>query len=230
MYLRGLSKALSHKDVRDLAEATHFAERRGYKFNTTITIHPKLLDTYPTDLSLWVRDILNKLRIWCIRDRGFGYYAVWVRENYEGDRREHLHIMLYVPDRKRERDALEAALSRWLIGRDGVFKIGQPEYRVTRSGERVNKALTYMLKQMDPRARYTLCFRVRRETKCRETGAPVAAVMGKRCGVSRSLNTNTRDTFWDGAQTGPLIEKVFRPRHPRPIYCDGAAAPYTRMG
>ena len=54
------------------------------------------------------------------------------------------------------------------------------------------QALTYILKQMTPQARFALCYRVRRETRCRETHAPVAAVMGRRHGVSRSLNANAR--------------------------------------
>jgi hypothetical protein len=213
MYLRQSSKALNAKEVRTLIEAECFAERRGYKFNATITIHPKLLDRYPPDLGLWVIEVLNKLRIWCTRDRGFGYYAIWVRESYVGDRREHLHIMLYVPERDRAR--LEDALSRWLVGREGVFKIGQPEYRTNRYGERVNAGLTYMLKQMDSRAWYALCRRVRRETKCRETHAPVAPVIGKRCGVSRSLNKTTRATLWMTDATGSLGQRLFRSKYPR---------------
>ena len=86
MYVRRLCKALDHYDVRDLVEAEHFAERRGKKLNATITVQPKLLDAYPDDIGRWVQWLLNKIRIHCER-AGFGYFALWVRENYEGDRR-----------------------------------------------------------------------------------------------------------------------------------------------
>lgn len=194
MYRRQLSKALTHHDVRNLNEAAHFAEKRGKAPNTTITIHPACLDHYPEDIGSWISGFLNKLRIWCERDRGFGYFALWVRENYEGDRHEHLHIMLYVPENERAR--LEAALRRWLPGRDEVVHLGRPTFRTNRYGRRVNKALTYMLKQMTPQAWVALDRQVYREPCCRTTKAPVAAVLGKRCGVSRSLNKNTRETFW----------------------------------
>ena len=194
MYQRQLSKALTHRDVRDLNEAIHFAEKRGKPLNTTIAIHPTCLTHYPEDVGDWVSGLLNKIRIWCERDRGFGYFALWVRENYEGDRREHLHIMLSVPEN--ERASLEAALRRWLPGRDEVVQLGRPTFRTDRHGRRINKALTYLLKQMTPQAWVALNRQVRRESCCRKTAALVAAVMGKRCGVSRSLNRNTRKTFW----------------------------------
>jgi hypothetical protein len=145
---------------------------------------------------------LNQLRIWCERDRGFGYFAVWVRENYEGDRREHLHMLIYVPDRHRA--ALEEALSRWLVGKEGVFKIGRPEYETDRYGRRVNKAVTYSLKQMTSKAWFALGKRVFREKQCRDDEAPVAPVLGKRWGVSRSLNRQTQATFWTAASAVPF--------------------------
>jgi hypothetical protein len=146
-----------------------------------------------------VSSFLNKLRIWCVRDRRFGYFALWVRESYEGDRREHLHVLIAIPER--ERPALEATLRRWLPGADGVFHLGRPEYRTDRSGRVVNKALTYMLKQMTSQARFKLGGRVRRETHCSKTHLPVAPVLGKRCGVSRSLNKATRQAFWERRST-----------------------------
>jgi hypothetical protein len=193
MYVRRLCKALDHEDVRELIEAEHFAGKRGKKLNTTITIHPKLLHEYPTDLGRWLSSLLNKLRIHCER-AGFGYYAIWVRESYEGERREHLHVLMYVPEK--QQDTLEAALRRWLPGEDEVVELGRPEYRRDRFGRLVNKAVTYLLKQMTPQAWFALEKRVRREKQCRVTHAPVAAVMGKRWGTSRSLNKATRKAFW----------------------------------
>jgi hypothetical protein len=194
MHLRRLRKALDHHDVRNLVDAAHFAEKRGKPLNTTIAIHPTLLDQRPADLGLWVSRFLNKLRIWCERDRGFGYYSVWVRENYDSDRREHLHVMLYVP--KGERADFEDALRRWLPGTAEAVHVGTPEFQIDRYGQRTNKALTYMLKQMTPNAWFALGKRVRREKQCRQTHAAVAAVLGKRCGTSRTLNAATRQAFW----------------------------------
>jgi hypothetical protein len=194
MYLRQLTKALDHHDVRDLIDAEHFAQKRGKPLTVSITVHPKFLDQYPADMGQWISWLLNKLRIWCDRDRGFGYYAIWVRENYEGDRREHIHILLHIP--KGERPNLEDVLRRWLHGKDNVVELREPKYRQDRYGQRTNKALTYMLKQMTPQARYSLGGQVYRENKCRETHAPVAPVLGRRCGTSRSLNAKTRETLW----------------------------------
>jgi hypothetical protein len=194
MHLRQLKKALDHEDVRELGDAVAFAEKHGKPLNTSFTIHPNLLTTYPADLGRWVSQVLlNKLRIWCDR-HGFGYFTIWVRESYEGNRREHLHILIHVPER--EQAALLEALHRWLPGEERVVKIGKPEYKRDRFGRRTNKALTYMLKQMTPQARFALEGRVRRENKCRDDHAPVAAVLGRRCGVSRSLNRQTRQTLW----------------------------------
>jgi hypothetical protein len=105
MYVRGLTKALDHHDVRDLIGAEQFALKRGKPMTATINIHPKLLNEYPEDIGRWISWLTNNIRIHCQR-AGFGYYALWVRENYEGDdRREHLHLMLHLPEG--QRDALE---------------------------------------------------------------------------------------------------------------------------
>jgi hypothetical protein len=194
MHLRQLRKALDHDDVRNLVDAEHFAETCGKPLNTTIAIHPKLLDQIPGDFGQWVSWFLNKLRIWCERDKGFGYYCIWVRENYDGAQREHLHVMLYVP--KGEQAALENALRRWLPGKPEAVHVGVPKFQTDRCGRRTNKALTYMLKQMTPNAWFALSRRIRREKQCRQTHAPVAAVLGKRCGTSRTLNATARQASW----------------------------------
>jgi hypothetical protein len=193
MYVRGLTKALDHHDVRDLIEAEQFALKRGKPMTATITIHPKLLDEYPEDLGRWISWLTNKIRIHCQR-AGFGYFAMWVRENYEGNRREHLHLMLHLPEN--ERDSLEFALRRWLPGQENVVQLGRPEFRRNRYGRKVNKALTYMLKQMTTQAWFSLCKRIYREKQCSETHALVAPILGRRSGISQSLNARTRATFW----------------------------------
>ena len=193
MHTRQLRKALRHQDVRDLVQAERYAWRLRKPLNTTITIHPKALDAYPADLGIWVSAILNMLRIWCVRR--FGYFCVWVRENFEGERREHLHILIHVPES--ERLLLGSALRRWLCGDDTVVRLTPAEWNPDSRGRLVNQALTYLLKQMSPQAAYGLryhfpgCY-IRRQTACSDRGLPVAAVLGKRCGVSRTLSKTTR--------------------------------------
>jgi hypothetical protein len=208
MNIRKPRKALDHKEVRNLQEAVKFAEKIGKPMRTTITVQPAALDTYPPDLGQWVAIVLNRLRIWCVR-RGAGYFAIWVRENYVGLRKEHLHILLHVPDKFR--DELDLVLRRWLPGKPEVVEVGDVTFKVDRYGRRINKALTYMLKQMTPQAHVSVGRQVRRENKCRHTGAAVAAVLGRKCGTSRSLNANSRGqaSSIPLAARRPQLEVVF---------------------
>jgi hypothetical protein len=155
--IRKLRGALDHHQVRDILDAEHFAEKRGNWLNTTISIHPKLLADYPGDIAGWLSGFLNHLRIWCGR-AGFGYFTIWVRENYEGGGRDHVHLLLYVPERQRE--GFEEAVRRWLPGEPNVVQFGKPEIDRTKSGQLANKALTYFLKQMTSKAWFSLGKRV----------------------------------------------------------------------
>jgi hypothetical protein len=188
MNRRSLCKALDHVAVRDLGDAEGHAKRLGYDLRTTINVSPWLLTEYPADLRAFFDEFMNKLRIWC--SRRFGFHAIAVRENFEGHRREHFHVLLYVP--RRELAALEEAVRRWLPGEPEVVKFESAKFRADRSGRVVNQALTYMLKQMTQPARVSLNWRVRRQVRCSETGARVAPVLGKRHYVSRSLDAKAR--------------------------------------
>ncbi len=131
-----------------------------------ITIHPKSLANYPEDVWIWIsRTLLNNIRIWC-RRRDFGYYCLWVRENYVGDRREHLHLLLHVPETRRQ--SLEAALRRWLPGDDAVVKLDSLKHKPSRFGQLRDQGLTYLLKQMTPQAWWSLQKRVRRDRVTRD--------------------------------------------------------------
>jgi hypothetical protein len=184
-------RGLKPQDVRDLSEAEGHASRLGYDLRTTINVSPWLLDEYPADLRLFFDDFMNKLRIWCVRH--FGFYAIAVRENFEGNQREHFHVLLHVP--ARERAALEAAVRRWLPGAPEVVTIGKANFKPNRFGQSTNQALTYMLKQMTTQAWAALGRKVRRQRTCSKTGALVAPVMGKRHYVSRSLDAKARQRF-----------------------------------
>ena len=112
--------------LRELHGVAQLADKRGKKLNTRVTIHPKLLAGYPVDVGRWLGKLLNKMRIWCTR-AGFGYFAIWVRENYEGDRHEHVHMLLYI--RPRHRQQFEAALHRWLPGDASAILVREEEQR-----------------------------------------------------------------------------------------------------
>ena len=212
MYRRRLRQALDHRDVQELVAAELFAEQRGKKLNTVITIHPKLIDEQPADIGLWVSWLTNKVRIFCERDRKFGYFAFWIRESYDGKDREHLHIVMYVP--KRHKADLEGSLRRWLTGDPRAIKLTEPEYdhkQRDRFDRPVNKALTYLLKQMTTQARFALKaqgLNVRRECHCRKTHSPVAAVLGRRAGVSRSLNARARRALSQPHTTVPATRQT----------------------
>ncbi len=55
MYRRQLQQALNHRNVQELVAAEIFAEQRGKKLNTVITIHPKLIDEQPADIDCGCR-------------------------------------------------------------------------------------------------------------------------------------------------------------------------------
>lgn len=191
MNQRKPSKALTPSQARDLIEAAHFASKIGKPLNTGVSIHPNCLLHPPVDVGHWVSGLLNHLRIWCTR-QGFGYSCIWVRENYEGAGREHLHLVLHVPPV--ERALLQATLEEWLPGSPNLVRVKPAEFGTDRYGRHVNKAVTYVLKQMTPQARYALHHRVRRESECKVTGAKVAPVLGKRCGTSANIDAKARES------------------------------------
>jgi hypothetical protein len=190
MYRRKNQKALTHIDLRSLHDAYTFAEKIGKTLNATITIHLNSMETYPADVGAWLSWFLNKLRQWCVRRR-FGYYAIWVRENYKGEKQEHIHVMLHTPEISRSR--LKSILRSWIAGDERAVEVGRPKFKRNRFGGLVNTFLTYIFKQMTPQAKWKKP--LRRETHSRKTGLPVASVLGKRCGVSRSLDKAARETY-----------------------------------
>jgi hypothetical protein len=202
MNRRRLRKALDHHEVRALFDAEHFAKKIGRPLNTRIHLHPGCLDKYPDDIGDFFKTFFNKLRIWSQR-RGFGYHAIWVRENYEGSRREHLHVMLNVRVTRRDntnRKALLEALDRW-FPEGGAVEVDTPTFSTDEMGRTTNAGLTYILKQMTPQAWFSVGKQVRRENKDRKTGSPVGPVLGKRSGVSRTLDIRARSEENGGPRT-----------------------------
>ena len=71
-----------------------------------------------------------------LRRKGIGTYWVWTRENYEGERREHLHIVLHLPPRFRA--ALEDHIRDLFPGGLGLVSVGarKNEFNPTTGGGR----------------------------------------------------------------------------------------------
>lgn len=194
--LRGVSDALDHLDRRNLRDAFDYGLSIRRAPTTTIDFHPIHMRKYPEgELAVWFRDELrNRIATW-LRRRKIGWYALWTRENYVGDQREHLHLMVYCPTRLRA--GLEDAIRRWFPGEREMIRIGVADWRKhPSSGRLASRALEYRLKQMTSTAQGPpRPGRPRREIKSRHDDAPVAPVNGLRCGMSRSLDKKARATW-----------------------------------
>ncbi len=191
-------------EAKDLIAATHYASTIRRPLNTFVAINPKLLTSIPSDVGVWVRDeFLNRVRVFMSRlriggsrsgGRKVGYYGVWVRENYEGPGREHVHLLVHCPADEREK--LAAALRRSYPGTPDAVYVEPARYgRNFITGRHMHLGLVYILKQASSRAWYGTGKQIQYEKACRHTGAPVAAVLGKRCGVSRSLGEKAREAY-----------------------------------
>lgn len=199
---RSETEALDPLDRRNLWEAFRHGIRIGFPPTCTIDFHPVHMDTHPEgELAVWFKDELrNRVTTW-LRRRKVGWYAIWVRENYAGDQREHLHLMLHCPARLRT--ALKAAIERWFPGNAQMVAMGTLTWRVHPYSGRVScRGFEYRLKQMSSRAQGPpRVGRPHREVKNRHDGAAVAAVAGLRCGVSKTLDAKARKN-WEGTDGG----------------------------
>jgi hypothetical protein len=188
------SKGITAKERRDLRRADGFAAVIRHPLRTTLDFHPVHLDTYPTgELDQFFQDVRTRISTWCARRR-VGSYWVWTRENYEGERREHLHMVMHLPPRLR-RD-LEDHLRSLYPGDPRVVKVGERKsHRCPETGRWID-GLDYRMKQLRGDALGPLGpTRLNRETKNRHDGTPVAPVYGKRCGVSDNLNLKAEEKW-----------------------------------
>jgi hypothetical protein len=188
------SKGISTKERRNVVGAENFAYRIGRRLQTTLDFHPVYLDAQPEgDLDSFFAGLRNRIATWCRRRIG-GSWWVWTRENYEGDGREHLHMVMHLPPRLRSE--LEAAIRLWYSGAPDVVQVGERKAFYNHATGRRTDGLSYRLKQMRGDAVGPPGpTRLYRETKSRHDGAPVAPVHGKRCGVSDSL-THKAEEVW----------------------------------
>ena len=175
MNRRKLTRALGPKDLRQLDAAAHAAEKAGVPLTVMLTVHLGLLESARHDPGAYIRrGVVNRLGVW-LRRRDIKLTAIWVRENFDGPAKEHLHLLAHIPNR--QFSALQSAVGRWWPGSIGHL---QRAYDA-------RQAVRYLSKQMTPQARFATGFRVQRQTTCRTTGAAVAPVLGSRVGISRSL-------------------------------------------
>jgi hypothetical protein len=183
---KALSKGITAKERRDLLRADGFASWLRRPLTMTLDFHPRHLDQYPAeDLDTFFQRFRRLVSTWCSR-RKIGSYWVWTRENYEGARREHLHMVMHLP--LRLRGELESYIRRLFPGGSELVQIGKRTSERDPETGRLRDGLLYRMKQLRGDAvGKPGPYRLPRETKNRHDDAPVAPVYGKRCGVSDSL-------------------------------------------
>jgi len=178
MNQRKLSRALGPADARLLSEAAHAAERLDLAFTALVTILFGRLVPPPAEPGQYLRrEVINRFGIW-FRRRDIIWTALAVRENFVGLNREHVHLLVYVP--REAWRAFGAAVRRWWP-EPGAVDIR----RVTD----VQRAVRYLSKQLSPQAHFAVRRCIRREGRCRYTGARVAPVLGRRFSMTRNLKT-----------------------------------------
>lgn len=177
---RRLNKAITNGEARRLKSAAFEAARRGRPLNVLITIHPGRMIDPPDDPGLFFRLVVKKLGQW-FRNNRHPWWGLWVRENYHGLGREHIHMLIHLPPLPpRPHRKLEKALRRWWPDQ-GVVDLRQAD----------DEVLNYLLKQMTPQAMFALNFLVTREKASRHDLAKVAAVLGKRVGMTSNLRSRS---------------------------------------
>jgi hypothetical protein len=195
------SKGITARERKDLIGADRFALQQRRWLNTNVDFHPCHLDAYPeADLDVFFQGLRTRISTYCGRKK-IGCYWVWTRENYAGDRREHLHMVMHLPPRFRA--DLEAYIRRIYPGGLQLVQVGERTRVYNPETGRWEDGLAYRMKQLRGDAvGKPGPTRLNRETRSRCDGAAVAPVYGKRCGVSDSL-TLKAEQKWRAATTPP---------------------------
>jgi hypothetical protein len=167
-----------------------------HPLNTTLDFHPCHLIGYPTgSLDEFFADLRMRISTWLRRKR-IGTYWVWTRENYEGDRREHLHIVMHLPPRFRAELEDHIRSLPPYKGHKDLVRVGERKSEFNPVTRRWEDGLQYRMKQLRGDAVGAPGpTRLNRETKSRHDGALVAPVLGQRCGVSKTL-TDKAEQAW----------------------------------
>ncbi len=214
------SKGITAEERRNLRRADGFASVIRRLLNTTLDFHPCHLTDYPSEsLDTFFAELRMRISTWLRRKR-IGTYWVWTRENYEGDRREHLHMVLHLPPR------LRAELEEHIRGlppyrgNEGLVRVGKRTTKFNPVTNRWEDGLQYRMKQLRGDAVGAPGpYRLNRETKSRHDGALVAPVFGQRCGVSETL-TDKAEQAWRAWRQEQFVS---RPAN------DHVAVPIKRM-
>lgn len=128
-----------------------------------------------------------RVSTWLRRKRIMTYW-VWSRENYEGERREHLHIVMHLPPRLRVELEDHIRGLPGYRGNENLVRVGKRTTKFNPVTNRWEDGLQYRMKQLRGDAVGAPGpYRLNRETKSRRDGALVAPVFGQRCGVSETL-------------------------------------------
>ena len=174
MNIRKVRGALTHEEVGRIMHVWHHSERIGLPFTVMITQSPPDIDrTAPKERMRILRATLNAYCAFARRN-GFKGNYLWVREIRPDGTGEHFHIVAHVPARRVRHFIAQAQMRRPF-----------PEIEVRRVYEyshadrygRWLSALTYLIKQMTPQARW----------KYRLPRRPSGHLAGKRYGMSRNL-------------------------------------------
>jgi hypothetical protein len=177
MNRRKKAYGLTATDLNFMAAAGAVAQSNGLAMTGLITVQSGLTNEGRRDPCGYLRRrIVGPLGTWFGR-RGLPWLGFWVREAFEGDGREHVHVALVVP-LEHEAD-LREAVERWWPGGIGDFRrfgsslelIGYLSKQHVEGAVEVNQAGLLPL---------------RRQEYARD-GAPVAPVLGRRLGASRTL-------------------------------------------
>jgi hypothetical protein len=192
-----LSKGITAPERKNIAGADSFARERGRPLNTTLDFQPYHLTTYPAgDLDVFFQGLRTRISTWCGRKK-VGCFWVWMRENYVGSRREHLHVVMYLPARFRAE--LEAYIRRLYPGTEQLIAIGERTTEYDPETGRWTDGLAYRMKQLRGDAvGKPGPTRLPRQVRSRYDEAPVAPVHGKRCGVSDSLTLKSEQNWRAG--------------------------------
>jgi hypothetical protein len=193
------SKGITATERREMLRANGFSRLIRRPLNTTLDFPCHLTD-YPTEsLDAFFGGLRTRISTWLQRKR-IGTYWVWTRENYKGERREHLHMVLHLPVKQREELAAELeayvrGLARYK-GSEAVVRVGERTTVFNPATGRWEDGLQYRMKQLRGAAVGPIGpTRLNRETRSRRDGAPVAPVLGKRCGISDSLSAKAEQRW-----------------------------------
>jgi hypothetical protein len=182
---RRLTKGLSTNEVKELDQAWGFAPFIRRPLNAMVTIRPiDIGEMSPTTRCQLFSKVRNKLGVFA-RGRHLPVTFAWSRESNPDGTGEHMHVLIHMPARHREK--FDELVTGWFPGPgEADITTATQKVRFTWDGKRLT-AIGYLAKQMTPQAWY-------RRGLIRKKGGPI---VGKRSGVTRDINWPSRAKFWE---------------------------------